>query len=85
MNTISSKCQNCGSELWYNPKENCLTCKYCETNYFLPKKSDDAVPYVQDFFRRLRYFTIRDQHFYKILDVVFTVYELHAIGRCHLP
>ena len=43
MNTISSKCQNCGSELWYNPKENCLTCKYCETNYFLPKKSDDAI------------------------------------------
>lgn len=43
MNTISSKCKNCGSELWYNPKENCLTCKYCSTNYFLPTKSDDAV------------------------------------------
>ena len=43
MNTISSKCQNCGSELWYNPKEGCLTCKYCTTNYFLPRKSDDAV------------------------------------------
>ena len=43
MNTISSKCQNCGSELWYSPKEGCLKCKYCETNYFLPRKSDDAV------------------------------------------
>ncbi len=43
MDTIASKCKNCGSELWYNPKEGCLTCKYCETNYFLPKKSDDAV------------------------------------------
>ena len=43
MDTISSRCKNCGSELWYNPKEGCLTCKYCETNYFLPKKSDDAV------------------------------------------
>ncbi len=43
MNTISSKCQNCGSELWYNPKQGCLTCKYCETNQFLPRKSDDAI------------------------------------------
>lgn len=43
MNTISSKCKNCGSELWYNPKQGCLTCKYCETNHFLPTKSDDAV------------------------------------------
>ena len=40
---ISSKCKNCGSELWYNPKEGCLTCKYCESNYFLPKKAEDAV------------------------------------------
>lgn len=43
MDTIASKCKNCGSELWYNPKQGCLTCKYCETNHFLPKKSDDAV------------------------------------------
>ena len=43
MNTISSKCPNCGSELWFNPKEGCLTCKHCETNHFLPRKSDDAV------------------------------------------
>ncbi len=43
MDTIASKCKNCGSELWYNPKEGCLTCKYCETNHFLPRKSDDAV------------------------------------------
>lgn len=38
-----SKCKNCGSELWFNPKQNCLTCKHCESNYFLPKKSQDAV------------------------------------------
>lgn len=42
-NLISSKCQNCGSNLVYNPQQNCLTCKYCETNYFLPKKNEDAV------------------------------------------
>ncbi len=50
--SIMSKCQNCGSELWYNPKEKCLTCKYCESNYFLPKKKDDAVivrQYSKDF------------------------------------
>ncbi|MBO5344457.1 MAG: hypothetical protein J6A51_00985 [Clostridia bacterium] len=43
MENISSKCKNCGSELWFNPKQGCLTCKYCESNYFLPKKRDDAV------------------------------------------
>lgn len=41
--TLNSKCQNCGSELVYNPKIGCLTCKYCETNYFLPKKNEKAV------------------------------------------
>ncbi len=40
---MSSKCKNCGSELWYNPKQGCLTCKYCESNYFLPRKNDEAV------------------------------------------
>lgn len=40
---LSSKCKNCGSELWYNPKQGCLTCKYCESNYFLPQKRDDAI------------------------------------------
>lgn len=43
MENMSSKCKNCGSELWYNPKQGCLTCKYCESNYFLPTKKDDAV------------------------------------------
>lgn len=42
-NKIPSKCKNCGSELWYNPKQGCLTCKYCESNYFLPKKDPNAV------------------------------------------
>ncbi len=40
---ITSKCKNCGSELWYNPKQGCLTCKYCDSNYFLPQQNDDAV------------------------------------------
>lgn len=40
---ISSKCKNCGSELVYNPKQGCLTCKYCESNYFLPQKRNDAI------------------------------------------
>jgi DNA-directed RNA polymerase subunit RPC12/RpoP len=43
MEQMSSKCKNCGSELWYNPKSGSLTCKYCESNYFLPTKKDDAV------------------------------------------
>ncbi len=42
-NKIPSKCKNCGSELWFNPEQGCLTCKYCESNYFLPKKDPDAV------------------------------------------
>ncbi len=40
---LNSKCQNCGSELIYNPKQGCLTCKYCETNYILPKQNPKAV------------------------------------------
>ena len=43
MENMSTKCKNCGSELWYNPKRGCLVCKYCESNYFLPTKKDDAV------------------------------------------
>ena len=40
---LNAKCQNCGSELVYNPKLGCLTCKYCESNVFLPKKNENAV------------------------------------------
>jgi len=43
MEKLSSKCENCGSELWYNPKEGCLTCKYCESNYFLPTRKENSV------------------------------------------
>ena len=43
MENMSSKCKNCGSELWYNPKQGCLTCKYCESNYFLPTKKNNAI------------------------------------------
>jgi len=42
-NILNAKCQNCGSELVYNPKLACLTCKYCESNVFLPKRSEKAV------------------------------------------
>ncbi|MBQ8451802.1 MAG: TFIIB-type zinc ribbon-containing protein [Clostridia bacterium] len=43
MNEIPSKCQNCGSELKFDPKSGALICKYCGSNYFLPKKQEDAV------------------------------------------
>ncbi len=43
MEKMTSKCKNCGSELWYNPKKGCLVCKYCESNYFLPTKNDKAI------------------------------------------
>ncbi len=40
---LNSKCQSCGSELVYNPKLGCLTCKYCSSNVYLPKTREDAV------------------------------------------
>ena len=40
---MTSKCKNCGSELWFNPKRGSLVCKYCESNYFLPTQNDKAV------------------------------------------
>lgn len=43
MGIMYSKCKNCGSDLVFNPKSNCLTCKHCESNYFLPSKRKDAV------------------------------------------
>ncbi len=39
---IKSKCDNCGSELVYNPKQGCLTCKYCEANFILPTQNRSA-------------------------------------------
>ena len=42
-NEITSKCKNCGSELEFNAKEGCLTCRYCKSNYFLPTTNDKAV------------------------------------------
>ena len=43
MENLSSKCNNCGSELWYNPIQRCLTCKYCESNQFLPTRKEKAI------------------------------------------
>lgn len=40
---FSSVCKNCGSDLYFNPKSGCLTCKYCESNFYLPKKKKNAV------------------------------------------
>ena len=42
-NEMTSKCKNCGSELEFNAKEGCLTCRYCKSNYFLPTSNDKAV------------------------------------------
>lgn len=43
MEVMNSKCKNCGSELVFNPKNHCLSCRHCESNYFLPQKNDKAV------------------------------------------
>ena len=40
---FDSVCQNCGSDLFYNPKTGCLTCKYCESNFYLPTSRKNAV------------------------------------------
>lgn len=42
MEKINSKCQNCGGELYYNPQKKCISCRYCETTFFLPKKTSNA-------------------------------------------
>lgn len=43
MEEFSSVCKNCGSDLYFNPKTGCLTCKYCESNFYLPKKKKEAI------------------------------------------
>lgn len=43
METIPSKCKNCGSELVFNPEKGCLTCMHCETNYYLQNTNEDAI------------------------------------------
>lgn len=40
---FDSVCQNCGSDLFFNPKNGCLTCKYCESNFYLPTSRKNAV------------------------------------------
>ena len=43
MKEFSSVCQNCGSDLFFNPKTGCLTCKYCESNFYVPTSRKNAV------------------------------------------
>ena len=43
MEEFSSVCPNCGSDLFFNPKTGSLTCKYCESNFYLPTSSKKAV------------------------------------------
>lgn len=43
MEEFSSVCQNCGSDLFYNPRTGSLTCKYCESNFFLPTSKKNAI------------------------------------------
>ena len=43
MEDFSTVCQNCGSDLFYNPQSSCLTCKYCGSNFFLPTAKKNAV------------------------------------------
>jgi predicted RNA-binding Zn-ribbon protein involved in translation (DUF1610 family) len=40
---FNSVCQNCGSDLFFNPKTGCLTCKYCESSFYLPTSRKNAV------------------------------------------
>lgn len=40
---FSSVCQNCGSDLFFNPKTGCLTCKYCESSFYLPSSRKGAI------------------------------------------
>ncbi len=42
-NDVISKCKNCGSELEFNVLSGSLSCKHCQSNYFLPTKNDKAV------------------------------------------
>lgn len=43
MEEFSSVCQNCGSDLFYNPRTGSLTCKYCQSNFYLPTSRKNAV------------------------------------------
>lgn len=43
MDTISSKCHNCGSELIFDAKTKTLMCKHCESNFVLPTQREDAI------------------------------------------
>ena len=43
MKEFSSVCPNCGSDLYFNPKTGSLTCKYCESNFYLPSSSKKAI------------------------------------------
>ena len=43
MEKLTSKCKNCGSELFFDAKKQVLACKYCEASYHLPKSKTNAV------------------------------------------
>lgn len=43
MEEFSSVCQNCGSDLFFNPRTGSLTCKYCESSFYLPTSKKNAV------------------------------------------
>lgn len=43
MEELNSVCPNCGSDLFYNPRTGSLTCKYCESSFYLPTSRKDAV------------------------------------------
>ena len=42
MEEFSSVCPNCGSDLFFNPKTGSLTCKYCESNFYLPTSKKNS-------------------------------------------
>lgn len=40
---ISAKCESCGSKLIYDPRQECLRCISCDSNYLMPEKDSSAV------------------------------------------
>lgn len=43
MEDFNSTCPNCGSDLFFNPRTGSLTCKYCESSFYLPSSNKKAI------------------------------------------
>ncbi len=43
MEKLLAQCKNCGGQLRFDPKNQTLSCEYCETSYHLPKAKVNSV------------------------------------------